>query len=96
VRAFEQIFGLRHDPKILFRINNYRQCARPPWLGTLLAEQESVKTKLTLPIAIVLGMLAPFALPAGAAEAVVGAVAMIGDLRIMEFAVAANALTIVP
>jgi hypothetical protein len=55
-----------------------------------------VKAKFTLPIAILLGMLAPFALPAGAAEAVVGAVAMIGDLHIMEFAVAANALTIVP
>jgi hypothetical protein len=54
-----------------------------------------VKTKLSLPIAIVLGALAPFALPAGAAEAVVGAAALIGDLHIMEFAVAANALTIV-
>ena len=55
-----------------------------------------MKTKFSLPIAIVLGALAPFALPAGAAEAVAGAVAMIGDLHIMEFAVAANALTIVP
>ncbi|HZE11686.1 MAG TPA: hypothetical protein VE034_08925 [Burkholderiales bacterium] len=55
-----------------------------------------MKTKLSLPIAIVLSLLAPFALPVGAAEAVVGAVAMIGDLHIMEFAVAANALTIVP
>jgi hypothetical protein len=52
--------------------------------------------KLSWPIAIVLGALAPFALPAGAAEAVAGAVALIGDLHIMEFAVAANALTIVP
>ena len=57
---------------------------------------EGVKTRLTLQIAILLGVLAPIALPAGAAEAVAGAVAMIGDLRIMEFAVAANALTIVP
>ena len=55
-----------------------------------------MKTKLTLPIAILLGVLAPFALPVGAAEAVVEAVAMIGDLHIMDFAVAANALTIVP
>ena len=55
-----------------------------------------MNTKLSWPIAIVLGALAPFALPAGAAEAVVGAVALIGDLHIMEFAVAANALTIVP
>ena len=55
-----------------------------------------MKTKFSLPIAIVLGALAPFALPAGAAEAVAGAVAMIEDLHIMEFAAAANALTIVP
>ena len=55
-----------------------------------------MKTKLTVSVAFVLGLLVPFALPAGAAEAVVGAVALIGDLHIMEFAVAANALTIVP
>ena len=61
-----------------------------------VALQKVVKAKLSLPIAIVLGVLAPFALPAGAAEAIAGAVAMIGDLHIMEFAVAANALTIVP
>ncbi|HZF20750.1 MAG TPA: hypothetical protein VE008_13725 [Burkholderiales bacterium] len=54
-----------------------------------------MKTNLTLQIAIVLGVLAPFALPAGAAEAVVDAVALIGDLHIMEFAVNANALTTV-
>jgi hypothetical protein len=65
-------------------------------IGMEVAIQEVVKTKFTLPIAIVLGVLAPFALPAGAAEAVAGAVALIGDLHIMEFAVAANALTIVP
>ena len=56
---------------------------------------KGVNTKLTMPIAIVLSVLAPFALPAGAAEAVVEAVAMIGDLHIMDFAVNANALTIV-
>jgi uncharacterized membrane protein len=54
-----------------------------------------VNTKLTLPIAILLGVLAPFALPAGAAEAIAGAVAMIGDLHNMEFVVNANALTTV-
>jgi hypothetical protein len=54
-----------------------------------------VKTKLTLPIAFVLGVLAPLALPAGAAEAVAGAVALIADLHIAEFAAAGNALTIV-
>ncbi|HTQ76266.1 MAG TPA: hypothetical protein VMI74_18460 [Burkholderiales bacterium] len=54
-----------------------------------------MKTKLTLPIAFLMGVLAPLALPAGAAEAVAGAVAVIGDLHIMEFAVTANALTIV-
>jgi len=54
-----------------------------------------VKTKLTLPLAILLGVLVPFALPSGAAEAVAGAVAMIADLHIMDFAVNANALTTV-
>jgi hypothetical protein len=54
-----------------------------------------MNTKLSWPIAIVLGVLAPFALPAGAAEAVAGAVALIEDLHIAELAVAANALTIV-
>ena len=56
---------------------------------------KGVNTKLTMPIAIVLSVLAPFALPAGAAEAVVDAVALIGDLHIMDFAVNANALTTV-
>ncbi len=54
-----------------------------------------MKTKLTLSIAFALGLLIPFTLPAGTAEAVVGAVALIGDLHIMEFAVNANALTTV-
>ena len=63
--------------------------------GTELAVSEVMKTKLSLPIAIVLGVLAPFALPAGAAEAVASAVALIGDLHIAEFAGAANALTTV-
>ncbi len=48
--------------------------------------------KLNWPIAMVLGMLAPFALPAGVTET---AVALIEDLHIAEFAVAANALTTV-
>jgi hypothetical protein len=55
-----------------------------------------MKTKLSWPIAIVLGVLTPFALPAGGVEAVVGAIAWVGDLHIAEFAVAANAFTIVP
>ena len=58
-------------------------------------DREGVKTKLTLPIAFVVGVLAPFALPAGAAEAVAGAVALIGDLHIVDLAVVGNALTIV-
>ena len=53
-----------------------------------------MKTKLTLPIAFVLGVLAPFALP-GAEDAVTGVLALIGDLHIMDFAVNANALTTV-
>lgn len=54
-----------------------------------------MKTKLTLPIAFVLGALAPLALPAVVADAVAGAVALIADLHIADFAVAGNALTIV-
>ncbi|HTF15617.1 MAG TPA: hypothetical protein VK643_13205 [Burkholderiales bacterium] len=47
--------------------------------------------------AFAFGLLASLALPpGGAAEAVVGAVAWLGDMHIAEFAVAANALTIVP
>jgi hypothetical protein len=53
-----------------------------------------VKTKLSLPIAIVLGVLAPFAFPAGA-DAVASAVALLGDLHIAELAVVGNALTTV-
>ena len=55
-----------------------------------------MNTKLNLVFAFAFGLLASLALPSGAAEAIVSAVAWVGDLRIAEFAVAANALTIVP
>jgi hypothetical protein len=56
-----------------------------------------VKTRLELPIAIILGALVPLALSAaGTAEAVADALAIIEDLHIAEFAAAANALAIVP
>jgi hypothetical protein len=56
-----------------------------------------VKTKLDLLVVLVLGLLAPLALPTdGAVEAIVCAVNWIGDSRIAEFAAAANALAIVP
>jgi hypothetical protein len=56
-----------------------------------------VKTKLNWVFALACGLLASLALPpSAAAEAVVSAVAWLGDLHIAEFAVAANALTIVP
>ena len=55
-----------------------------------------MKTKLNLVFAFAFGLLASLALPSGAAEAIVSAVAWVGDLQIAEFAVAANALTIVP
>ena len=62
-----------------------------------LAAMRHVKTKLSLVFAFSFGLLASLALPpGGAAEAVVGAVAWLGDMHIAEFAVAANALTIVP
>ena len=55
-----------------------------------------MKTKLNLAFAFGFGLLASLALPSGAAEAIVSVVAWVGDLQIAEFAVAANALTIVP
>jgi hypothetical protein len=56
-----------------------------------------MKTKLNLGFAFAFGLLASLALPTSdATEAIVSAVAWVGDLRIAEFAVAANALTIVP
>jgi len=56
-----------------------------------------VRTKLNLVIALVLGLLAPLALPTdGAVEAIVCAVDWLGDSRIAEVAAAANALAIVP
>ena len=62
-----------------------------------LAALRYVNTKLNWVFAFAFGLLASLALPpSGAAEAVVGAMAWIGDLHIAEFAVAANALTIVP
>jgi len=63
----------------------------------MIAALRYVKTKLNLVYAFAFGLLASLALPtSGASEAVVGAVAWIEDLHIAEFAVAANALTIVP
>ena len=61
-----------------------------------LAALRYMKTKLNLAFAFAFGLLASLALPSGAAEAIVSAVAWVGDLQIAEFAVAANALTIVP
>jgi len=56
-----------------------------------------VKTKLNLLAALVLGLLAPLALPTGGAvEAIVCAVDWIGGSGIAEFAAAANAFAIVP
>jgi hypothetical protein len=62
-----------------------------------LAARRYVKTKLNLIFAFAFGFLASLALPPGAAaEAIVSAVAWVGDLQIAEFAAVANALTIVP
>lgn len=56
-----------------------------------------MKTKLKLSWLIAVGLLAPLALPeAGAAEALVEIAEWLGDSHIAEFAVAANAFTIVP
>ena len=75
-----------------FRLTILSQVA----IGTTLAALRYVKTKLNLVFAFAFGLLASLALPSGAAEAIVSAVAWVGDLQIAEFAVAANALTIVP
>jgi hypothetical protein len=61
-----------------------------------LAALRYMKTQLNWVFAFALGLLASLALPSGGAEAIVGSVAWVGDLQIAEFAVAANALTIVP
>ena len=56
-----------------------------------------MKTKLKLSWLIAVGLLAPLALPeGGAAEALVEITEWLGDSHIAEFAVAANAFTIVP
>jgi hypothetical protein len=76
-----------------FRLTILSQIA----IGMTLAALRYVKTKLNLVFAFAFGLLAALALPTGAApEAIVSAVAWVGDLHIAEFAVAANALTIVP
>ena len=61
-----------------------------------LAALRYMKTKLNWVFAFAFGLLASLALPTGAAEAIASAAAWVGDLHIAEFAVAANALTIVP
>jgi len=75
-----------------FRLTILSQIA----IGMTLATLRYVKTKLNLVFAFAFGLLASLALPSGAAEAIASAVAWVGDLQIAEFAVAANALTIVP
>jgi len=64
--------------------------------GMTLAALRYVKTKLNWVFAFAFGLLASLALPSGAAEGIASAMAWVGDLRIAELAVAANALTIVP
>ena len=68
------------------------QWALPLGAGTDVAVLEVMNPKLTWPIAIVLAVLAPVTLAAGAAEAVVDAVALIRDLHIPEIAGTVNAL----
>ena len=75
-----------------FRLTILSQIA----IGMTLATLRYVKTKLNLVFAFAFGLLASLALASGAAEAIASAVAWVGDLQIAEFAVAANALTIVP
>jgi hypothetical protein len=69
---------------------------RPDAVGITFAALRHVKIKLNWGFAFAFGLLASLALPSGAAEAIVCAVAWVENLHIAEFAVAANALTIVP
>jgi len=80
------------EPTRCFRLTILSRFA----IGMTLAAQRYVRTKLNLAFALVFGLLASLALPSGAAEAIASAAAWVGDLHIAEFAVAANALTIVP
>ena len=80
------------EPTHCFRLTILAQVA----IGMTLAALRYMKTKLNWVFAFAFGLLASLALPSGAAEAIVSAVAWVWDLRIAEFAVAANALTIVP
>ena len=75
-----------------FRLTILSQVA----IGMTLAGLRYMKTKLNWVFAFASGLVASLALPSGAAEAIVSAMAWVGDLHIAEFAVAANALTIVP
>ena len=79
-------------PNGLFQIDN----RRPDAVGITFAALRHVKIELNWGFAFAFGLLASLALPSGAAEAIVCAVAWVEDLHIVEFAVAANALTIVP
>ena len=93
VRALELPCEGPIDPTHCFRLTILSQVA----IGTRLAALRYVKTKLNCVFAFAFGLLALLALPPGAAaEAIVSAVEWIGDLHIAEFAVAANAFTIVP
>ena len=92
VRALELSCRGLTEPTHCFRLTILSQIA----IGMTLAALRYVKTKLNLVFAFAFGLLASLALPSGAAEAIVCAVAWVGDLQIAEFAVAANALTIVP
>src|SRR6267378_4065383 len=83
-------------PNALYQLDNQYLFRAAGTAGTMVAALRHVKTKLNLVFAFAFGLLASLALPSGAAEAIVSAVAWVGDLRIAEFAVAANALTIVP
>jgi len=65
--------------------------------GTMVAALRDVNTKLNWAIALAVGLWASLALPAeGAVEIVLDAVEWIGESPIAAFAVAANALTIIP
>ena len=96
VRAGLHTQGRLKGANARYQLNNQWVFRAASTAGTMVAALRHMKTKLNLAFAFAFGLLASLALPSGAAEVIVSAVAWVEDLHIAEFAVAANALTIVP
>ncbi len=97
VRTEPRLQGRLELANALYQMDNRCLFRAVSTAGTMVAACRHVKTKLNWVIAFAVGLLAPLALPAeGAVEIILDAVEWIGDSPIAAFAVAANALTIIP